>query len=138
MSSRSTAPNSTEAGAPGEADSAAFAALETAFGDTLKDLLADYVTTSDALCEALQVAAGCAHWQEAARLALKIGAAAADMGFRPITIAARNFADATYQNTSAHGMRNGAQMVVFEYERLRLALGSRFPDFVAPGPYSVA
>lgn len=138
MSSTSTAPNSAQAGAPDEADSAAFAALETAFGETLKDLLNDYVAMSDALCEALQVAAGCAHWQEAARLALKIGAAAADMGFRPITAAARAFADATYQHTSAHEMRNGAQMVVFEYERLRLALESRFPEFVAPGAYSVA
>jgi hypothetical protein len=35
-------------------------------------------------------------------------------------------------------MRNGAQMVVFEYERMRLALESRFPDFVAPRAYSVA
>jgi hypothetical protein len=137
MTPTSTAPISVEPGSPGETDSAAFAALETAFGDTLKDLLADYVAMSDEACEALQIAAGCAHWQEAARLALKIGAAAGDMGFRPITIAARNFADATYQNTSAHGMRNGAQMVVFEYERLRLALQSRFPDFVAAGAYSV-
>ncbi len=138
MSSTSTVPNANAPGAPGEADSATFAALETAFGDTLKDLLNDYVATSDALCEALQTAAGCAHWQEAARLAIKIGAAAADMGFRPITAAARAFADATYQNTTAHGLRNGAQMVVFEYERLRLALESRFPEFVAPGAYSVA
>lgn len=138
MTPTSTALTFVEPGSPGETDNAVFAALETAFGETLKDLLNDYVATSDALCEALQVSAGCAHWQEAARLALKIGAAAADLGFRPITIAARNFADATYQNTSAHGMRNGAQMVVFEYERMRLALASRFPDFVAPPAYSVA
>lgn len=123
---------------PGDSDSALFAALEKTFGDTLKDALGVYITTSDELSEALQEAAACAHWQEAARLALKIGSAATEMGFAPVARAARAFTDATYAHSTAHGLRNGAQMVVFEYERLRLALEARFPELVAPGAYSVA
>ncbi len=138
MTSTSTAPNTAASADPGEGDSAAFAALEASFGDALRDALNTYITTSDELCAALQVAAECAHWQEAARVALQLGAAAANMGFYPITTAARAFADATYQHTTAHRLRNAAQMAVFEYERLRLALGSRFPELVALGAYSVA
>jgi hypothetical protein len=124
--------------APGAADEAMFAALETAFGDELKDVLTRYIETSDRISEALQDISACAHWQEAARLALQIGSAAADMGFRPITKAARAFADDAYKHTSSSELRNDAQTVVFEYERMRMALERRFPELVADGARSVA
>lgn len=135
MASTST---SLTSAAPGDTDGVLFDALETTFGDALKSALNIYLATSDELCDGLQEAAACAHWQEAVRLALKIGEAADRMGFAPVMLAARAFADTAYDHATAHGMRNGAQMVVFEYERLRLALESRFPELVAPGAYSVA
>ncbi len=138
MTSTSTTADFPEPDSPGESDGAMFAALEKEYGETLKSALNIYLATSDELCDALQEAAACAHWQEAARLALKIGVAASNMGFEPVAHAARSFADAAYAHTTAHGLRNGAQMVVFEYERLRLALESAFPELVAPGAYSVA
>lgn len=138
MASTSEALKSDESGVPGATDAAAFAALETAFGEELKGVLNAYVTDCDAASEQLREATACAYWQESARLALHLGHAAADLGFRSIAKAARAFADAVYQDASAHQLRNGAQTLVFEYERQRLALEARYPEFVASETASVA
>lgn len=139
MTSTSATPKPLAPGtSPGASDDAIFAALETAFGDKLGPALNDYFTTADDLCEQLQDAAACAHWLEASRLAAQIRIGADGLGFSPIVYAARVFADTAHNNASAHGMRNAAQMVVFEYERMRLALLARFPDLVAPGGYFIA
>jgi len=134
----STAPLAAEPDAPGASDHAVFAQLETAFGGALKDVLARYLAISDGLCQRLQDASGCAHWQEAVRVALQIGHEADELGFHRVAQAARGFADAAYHADDAHSLRNGAQTVVFEYERFRLALEMRFPDQVASDIASVA
>ena len=138
MTSTSTTANTPVPDSPGQSDEVIFAALESAFGDKLSATLNDYFAVSDELCEELQDAAACAHWLEAARLASQIRIAAAELGFNTIAYAARVFADAAHTNASAHGLRNSAQTVVFEYERMRLALMARFPELVAPGAYSIA
>jgi hypothetical protein len=130
--------NATETDAPGASDEAIFAALEATYGAELKSVLALYLENSDALCERLQEAMACAFWQEAVRVALKIGEEADAFGFHPIAAAARKLADATYHADSAHHLRNDGQMVVFEYERFRLALEQRFPNLVASVVGSVA
>ncbi len=139
MTSTSTAPTQLAPGtSPGSSDDAIFAALEIKFGDKLGAALNDYFSHTDELCELLQDAAACAHWMEAARLAAQIRIGAEALGFSPIIYAAHVFADTAHNNASAHGLRNAAQTVVFEYERMRLAVMARFPDAIAPGDYSIA
>lgn len=112
-------------------DAQVFARLETVFGAKLSTVLQGYLETSDQLNIRLQDAASCAHWQEAVRAALVIGEEADEMGFYRVAKTARSFADAAYSEDQAHALRNGAQMVVFEYERFRLALEMRFPNHIA-------
>ena len=138
MTSTSALENLPETEAPGAADETVFAALEASYGGELKSVLALYLENSDALCERLQEAMACAFWQEAVRCALKIGQEAEALGFHPVAKAARTLADATYHANSAHHLRNDGQMVVFEYERFRLALEQRFPNLVASVVGSVA
>lgn len=139
MTSTSVLENTTpETDAPGATDEAVFAALEMTYGAELKPVLTLYLETSDALCERLQEAMACAFWQEAVRVALKIGQEADALGFHCVTRAARRLADGTYHADSAHHLRNDAQLVVFEYERFRLALGFRYPNLVASMVGSVA
>ena len=124
--------------APGASDNAVFAQLETAFGETLTGTLKRYLDSSNELCERLQDASACAHWQEAVRVAILIGEEADALGFHRVATAARSFADATYHADRPHQLRNGAQLVVFEYERFRLALEARFTGLVASEQRSVA
>lgn len=138
MSSTSEALKTVESVAPGATDGPIFAALETAFGDTLGEVLQNYVKTCDALSEKLQDASAYAYWQEAARVALEMGHSSADLGFDPVAKLARAFADLVYQDVNAHQMRNAAQTLVFEYDRVRLALGARFPEHVASDHLSIA
>lgn len=112
-------------------DAPVFARLETAFGAELQAILHGYLEISDRYCIRLQDAAACAHWQEAVRAALIIGEEADELGFHRVAKAAREFADATYSEDQPHALRNGAQMVVFEYERFRMALEMRFPEHIA-------
>lgn len=136
MTSTSANPASPEA--IYETDAAQFAALEAAHGERLKDALQQFVSTCDELCERLEAASACAHWQEAARVTLLIGEAAHELGMETVTNAAKVFADGAYHQMTAHRLRNAAQTLVFEYERLRLAMMARYPDYVAPGSYSIA
>lgn len=110
-----------------EAESRVFAALETAFGDTLWSILRTYIEQGERHLEALQEATTCAHWQEAVRQALKIAAIASDLDFRAVVQAARGLSDAVYDAHTAHARRNAAQMVVLEFERSKLLLASRYP-----------
>ena len=127
MTSTSAAQNPAETDAPGASDETVFAQLEAIYGAELKNVLTLYLENSDALCQHLQDAASCAYWQEAVRFALKIGHEADALGFHRVATAARGFADAAYHADDAHALRNGAQTVVFEYERFRLALAMHFP-----------
>jgi hypothetical protein len=138
MTSTSAAQIPAEADAPGASDEAVFAHLETTYAAELKNVLTLYLENSDALCQRLQDAAACAYWQEAVRVALRIGREADELAFHRVATAARGFADAAYHADDAHSLRNGAQNVVFEYERFRLALEMRFSDLVASDIASVA
>ena len=127
-----------ETDAPGASDEAVFAGLEATYRADLKNVLALYLENSDQLCQRLQDCAACAYWQEAVRVALKIGEEADALGFHRVARAARALADSTYHADNAHALRNDAQMVVLEYERFRLALEMRFPNLVASSMVSVA
>jgi hypothetical protein len=131
MSSTPAAEFLPESDAPGAADDAVFARLEADFRDELTAVLGRYLETSDVLCERLGNAMNCAYWQEAVRAALEIGQEADKLGFHRVATAARKLADATYSAEDAEGLRNEAQMVMLEYERFRLALMARYPDFMA-------
>lgn len=138
MTSTSPAQNPQESEAPGASDAAVFAHLEKIHGDGLKAVLARYLETSDTLCQRFQDAVECAFWQEAVRVALKIGEEADTLGFHRLATAARRLADATYHADSAPVLRNNAQLVVFEYGRFRLALAARYPEFIATVAASIA
>jgi hypothetical protein len=114
-----------------EAESRVFAALETAFGDTLWEVLRSYIDQGEGHSQALQQATLCAHWQEAVRRGLKIAALASDLDFRAVVEAVRGLSDAVYEEHTAHARRNAAQMVVLEFERSKLMLASRYPGLVS-------
>jgi HPt (histidine-containing phosphotransfer) domain-containing protein len=113
-------------------DAAAFAALEKKVGSTtLIEILKSYIETAEQLCTALQAASGDANWNEAARLAQDIAGSASGLGLMAMTAAARGFAQATRQGASAHALRNDAQLIVTEHERVRRELAKMYPDLVA-------
>lgn len=108
-----------------------FAALETAFGDTLWDILRSYLAAGERASEKMQEAVSCAHWQEAVRQAKILEAAAHDLDFRGLIEAVRAFAAGVYNaKASGHRLRNGAQMVIMEFERSQLLIQSRYPGLV--------
>ncbi|GAA0527097.1 hypothetical protein GCM10008941_03090 [Rhizomicrobium palustre] len=113
-----------------EAENRAFARLEEAFGDTLWAMLRHYIRAGETISEHLSEAVLCAHWQEAVRLALELGAAGAPFAFSEIDAAAKAFAASVYEGNTAHARRNAAQMVVFEFEKTTLMLQSRYPGLV--------
>lgn len=119
-------------------DDAVFAALESGFQETLPIVLDSFVGISDPLSERLEDCIACAFWQEAVRLALKIGQQAELLGFAHIEAAARTFAYSAYHADSKDNLRHDGTMVLVEYRRIRLALMARYRDFLAPGPASVA
>jgi CheY-like chemotaxis protein len=113
-------------------DAAAFAALEKSVGAaTLIDILKSYIETTEQLCAALGAASADANWQQAARLAQDIAGSASGLGLLAMTAAARGFAAAARQGASAHALRNDAQKIVCEHERVRRALANLYPDLVA-------
>ena len=113
-------------------DAAAFAALEKSVGSaTLVEILKSTIETTEQLCAALGAASDGADWQQAARLAQDIAGSASGLGLIAMTAAARGFAAAARQGASAHTLRNEAQKIVCEHERVRLALANLYPDLVA-------
>lgn len=99
--------------------------------DLNRESLTFFLSTGDDISERLQQATACAFWQEAVRLGLKLGEMAAKWDDTGVGEAAHKFAHAAYHGGSIHDLRNGAQMVVFEYERLRLTLAAQYPELVA-------
>jgi hypothetical protein len=136
MTSTSTAQNPRPADAA--SDDAVFAALESGFQDTLPIILDSFVGISDPACARLEDCIACAFWQEAVRLALKIGQEAERLGFTQIEAAARSFAYAAYHADTRDNLKHEGTVVVVEYHRIRLALMARYRDFLAPGTASVA
>ena len=112
-------------------DLAAFDMLRASLGaDTLNDVLQAHLVTTDELCEALETASRREEWQNAARLALDLAGSAVGLGFDAVTAAARSFAAAAHEKADVHALRNRLQMVVFEHERLRLAIELAFPELL--------
>ena len=113
-------------------DAAAFAALEKSVGAaTLIEILKSYIATAEQLCAELGDASNDANWEQAARLAQDIAGSASGLGLIAMTAAARSFASAARQGAGAHDLRNDAQKIVVEHERVRYALANLYPDLVA-------
>lgn len=113
-------------------DPDAFAALEKSVGvKTLLEILKSYIESAEQLCQALGEASDDANWQEAVRLAQDIAGSAGGLGLTAMTAAARGFAQAARDGASPHELRNTAQLIVWEHERVRRSLANLYPDLVA-------
>ncbi|MBV9991776.1 MAG: Hpt domain-containing protein [Alphaproteobacteria bacterium] len=113
-------------------DPAAFAALEKSVGvATLVEILKSYIESAEKLCQALGEASDDANWQEAIRLAQDIAGSAGALGLTAMTAAARGFAQQARDGAGGHELRNTAQLIVWEHERVRRSLANLYPDLVA-------
>ena len=113
-------------------DPAAFAALEKSVGlTTLIEILKSYIDSAEQLCRALGEASDDANWQEAVRLAQDIAGSAGGLGLTAMTAAARGFAQAARDGAPPHELRNTAQFIVWEHERVLRSLANLYPDLAA-------
>jgi signal transduction histidine kinase/HPt (histidine-containing phosphotransfer) domain-containing protein len=113
-------------------DAPAFAALEKSLGfSTLIEILQSYIKTAEELCAKLAQSSQDEDWEDAARIAQDIAGAAGGLGLAALTAAARGFTHKARDNQDAHELRNAAQMVVGEHERVRRALANLYPDLAA-------
>jgi len=120
-------PESTAAIDPSE-----FAALEHSLGlTTLIEILRSYITAAEDLCRALGTASENANWEEAVRLAQDIAGSAGGLGLAAMTAAARGFAQAARDGAAPHELRNTAQLIVWEHERVRRSLTNLYPELAA-------
>jgi len=136
--SKICAPKASDSGAPSSEetmaaiDAAAFAALEKSVGSvTLIEILKSYIETAEQLCGALEEASKAEDWQQAARLAQDIAGSASGLGLAAMTAAARGFAAQAREGAHGHALRNVAQTIVWEHERVRRALANLYPDLAA-------
>lgn len=113
-------------------DADAFAALEKSVGvKTLLEILKSYIESAERLCQSLGEASDDANWQEAVRLAQDIAGSAGGLGLTAMTAAARGFAQAARDGAAPQELRNTAQLIVWEHERVRRSLANLYPDLVA-------
>jgi signal transduction histidine kinase/HPt (histidine-containing phosphotransfer) domain-containing protein len=113
-------------------DPAMFSALEKSLGiSALVEILKSYIDSAEQLCAALGEASDDANWQEAVRLAQDIAGSAGGLGLTAMTAAARGFAQAARDGADPHDLRNTAQLIVWEHERVRRSLSNLYPDLVA-------
>ena len=113
-------------------DAPAFAALEKSLGlSTLIEILQSYIKTAEELCEKLAQSSQEEDWEDAARIAQDIAGAAGGLGLAALTAAARGFTHKARDSHDAHELRNAAQMIVGEHERVRRALANLYPDLAA-------
>lgn len=113
-------------------DPAAFAALEKSFGTaTLLEILRSYIVSAEQLCQALGEASDNANWNEAVRLAQDIAGSAGGLGLTAMTAAARGFAQAARDGADPRDLRNTAQLIVREHERVRRSLANLYPELAA-------
>jgi len=113
-------------------DPAAFAALEKSFGTaTLMEILKSYIDSAEQLCRALGEASREANWEEAARLAQDIAGSAGGLGLTAMTVAARGFTQAARDGADPHELRNTAQLIIWEHERVRRSLANLYPELAA-------
>jgi signal transduction histidine kinase/HPt (histidine-containing phosphotransfer) domain-containing protein len=113
-------------------DPSAFAELEKSFGaDKLVEILKSYISSAETLCSALGEASHDSNWPEARRLAQDIAGSAGALGLTAMTAAARGFAQAARDGAPSHELRNTAQLIVWEHERVRRSLINLYPDLAA-------
>jgi signal transduction histidine kinase/HPt (histidine-containing phosphotransfer) domain-containing protein len=113
-------------------DAPAFAALEKSLGlSTLIEILQSYIKTAEDLCEKLAQSSQDEDWEDAARIAQDIAGAAGGLGLAALTAAARGFTHKARDSHNAHELRNAAQTIVGEHERVRKALANLYPDLAA-------
>jgi HPt (histidine-containing phosphotransfer) domain-containing protein len=113
-------------------DPSAFAELEKSFGAVkLVEILKSYIASAEALCRALNEASNDANWPEATRLAQDIAGSAGGLGLTAMTAAARGFAQAARDGAPPGDLRNTAQLIVWEHERVRRSLINLYPDLAA-------
>jgi signal transduction histidine kinase len=129
---RDVSPERPPTGSAAAIDPQAFADLEKSFGmATLVEILKSYIASAESLCRALGDASQKANWEEATRLAQDIAGSAGGLGLIAMTAAARGFAQAARDGASAHELRNTAQLIVWEHERVRRSLINLYPDLAA-------
>jgi signal transduction histidine kinase/HPt (histidine-containing phosphotransfer) domain-containing protein len=129
---RDTAPERPPADSVAAIDSTTFAALEKSVGvPALVEILKSYIDSAERLCSALGDASNDSNWQEAVRLAQDIAGSAGGLGLTAMTTAARGFAQAARDGADPHDLRNTAQLIVWEHERVRRSLANLYPDLVA-------
>ncbi len=114
-------------------DAPAFAALEKSLGlTTLIEILQSYMTTAEELCAKLSAASEHENWDDAARVAQDIAGAAGGLGLAALTAAARGFTQRARDGDGSTGpLRDAADAVVGEHERVRKALANLYPDLAA-------
>ncbi len=113
-------------------DAPAFAALEKSLGfSTLIEILQSYIKTAEDLCDRLAKSSQEEDWDDAARIAQDIAGAAGGLGLAALTAAARGFTHKAREHEDAHELRNAAQIIVGEHERVRKALANLYPDLAA-------
>jgi signal transduction histidine kinase/HPt (histidine-containing phosphotransfer) domain-containing protein len=129
---KDTAPEPPSPDSVAAIDPAAFAALEKSFGmPTLLEILKSYIASAEQLCAALGEASGRSNWEEAVRLAQDIAGSAGGLGLTAMTAAARGFAQAAREGASPHELRNTAQLIIWEHERVRRSLANLYPELAA-------
>jgi len=113
-------------------DAPAFAALEKSLGlSTLIEILQSYMTTAEDLCRDLSNASGHEQWDDAARIAQDIAGAAGGLGLAALTQAARGFTQKARDGSSAEKLREAADTVMGEHQRVCRALANLYPDLAA-------
>ncbi|HEX3672898.1 MAG TPA: ATP-binding protein [Rhizomicrobium sp.] len=113
-------------------DAPAFAALEKSLGlTTLIEILQSYMKTAEELCARLSADSETENWEDAARVAQDIAGAAGGLGLAALTAAARGFTQKAREGDGAGPLRDAAQTIVGEHERVRNALANLYPDLAA-------
>ena len=113
-------------------DAPAFAALEKSLGlATLIEILQSYMKTAEDLCHDLSSASGQEQWDDAARIAQDIAGAAGGLGLAALTQAARGFTQKAREGGSPENLREAADTVMGEHQRVCRALANLYPDLAA-------
>lgn len=113
-------------------DAPAFAALEKSLGlATLIEILQSYMTTAEDLCHDLSSASGQEQWDDAARIAQDIAGAAGGLGLAALTQAARGFTQKAREGGTPENLREAADTVMGEHQRVCRALANLYPDLAA-------
>ncbi len=113
-------------------DAAAFAELENSLGiKTLLEILKSYIESAEQLCRSLSQASDEMNWPEASRLAQDIAGSAGGLGLAAMTAAARGFSQQAREGAPVQDLRETAQTIVWEHERVRRALANLYPDLAA-------